>query len=213
MRSHCSALGRVGRGLGVAAVALAVASGASGCGKTVTGTAEAAAGARTTTPSPSGGSEFPSGGNDLSQAARQSCAQLPKDAVTSSFGVTGVTVTAGNGTTLGGGIRQIKCVIGAKGGFRVNVVVQVYPPQLLTTADQYVTVLRQKFAGVRTMTVPGADVAGTFQQTVQGILVDEGFAARKDAKTDTVDVVIVGIADSPGIKPKLVSFVAALAKG
>jgi hypothetical protein len=215
-------MGRFGRGLGVAAIALAVAGGAAACAKTVDGSASAQPGAKVTT-APSSGPQQPSGSqqpsdsqppssDDLSQAAQQACSSLPKDAVTSSFGVTGVSITADSGTTLQGGIKQIKCVITAQGGFRANVVVQVYPPQLITTADQYVTILKREFPNVKTMSVPGADVGGTFQQTVQGNLVDEGFAAKQDPSSNSVEVLLAGIADGPGVQPKLISFVDALAK-
>ena len=214
MRTVRSAMGRWGRGLGIAAVALMVAGGAGACARTVTGSAAAVPGVKPSAPSssqpPSSGSQPPS--TDLSQAAQQACGQLPKDAVTSSFGVTGVTVTADSGTVLPGGIQQIKCVIDAQGGFRANVVVQVYPPQLLTDPNQYVTILRQRFTDVRTLSIPGADAAGTFQETVQGNLVDEGFAAKKDTDSSTIDVLLAGVADSPGIQPKLIAFVTALAK-
>lgn len=194
-------------------VALAVAGGAGACATTVTGSATAAPGAKAGAGAPSSGSQPPSSGdNALSQAAQKACAELPRDAVTAAFGVTGVTVTADSGQTLPGGIQQIKCVIGAKGGFRVNVVVQVWPPQLITTADQFVTALRQQFSDVRTMPVPGADIGGTFQETEQGNLVDEGFAAKKDPGSTSIEVVLAGIADTPGIQPKLIQFVAALAK-
>ncbi|HEX3647570.1 MAG TPA: hypothetical protein VHV49_04030, partial [Pseudonocardiaceae bacterium] len=69
-----------------------------------------------------------------------------------------------------------------------------------------------KFADVHTVSIPGADVAGTFQETVQGNLVDEGFAAKKEPDSTSVDVLIAGVADSPGIEPRLITFVAALAK-
>lgn len=211
MRTVRSAMGWLGQGLGVAAVALVVA----GCATTVTGSASAVPGVKPSPPSSSQqppSSSQPPSGKDLSQAARQACGQLPKDAVTSSFGVTGVTVTADSGTVLPGGIQQIKCVIDAQGGFRANVVVQVYPPRLLTGADQYVTILKQRFADVHTLSIPGADAAGTFQETVQGNLVDEGFAAKKDADNSSIDVLIAGVADTPGIQPKLIAFVSALAK-
>ncbi|HEX3646781.1 MAG TPA: hypothetical protein VHV49_00050, partial [Pseudonocardiaceae bacterium] len=115
--------------MGLAAVVLAVAGSAGACARTVSGSAAAVPGAKpdVSVAPPSSGSQPPSGGN-LSQAAQQACARLPKDAVTTAFGVTGVTVTADSGVTLAGGIQQIKCVIDAKGGFRANVVVQVYPP-------------------------------------------------------------------------------------
>jgi hypothetical protein len=203
---------RVRRGVGAAAVALAVAGGAGACATTVTGSATAAPGAKAGAGAPSSGSQPPSSDKALSQAAQQSCAELPKDAVTTAFGATGVTVTSAGGQTLPGGIQQIKCVIDGKGGFRVNVVVQVWPPKLITTADQFVSALRQQFSDVRTMPIPDADIGGTFQETEQGTLVDEGFAAKKDPGSTSVEVLLAGIADSPGIQPKLIQFVAALAK-
>jgi hypothetical protein len=126
--------------------------------------------------------------------------------------VSGVTITADSGTTLPGGILQIKCVISAQGGFRANVVVQVYPSSVLGTASQYLGLMQQKFSNLRTMTVQGAEVAGTFQQTVDGTLVDEAFAAKKDTASNTIDVVLAGVADTPDIHPKLVAFITALAK-
>jgi hypothetical protein len=194
-------------------------SGVAACSKTVAGSAAAASApvVRTTTPAPTNGddpgSTSPTSGGDdgASQKAQETCAQLPKTAVSSSFGVSDVVVTADNGTTLSGGILQIRCVISAKGGFRANVVVQVYPSSVLASASQYLQIMQQKFSNLQTMTVQGADVAGTFQQTVDGALVDEAFAAKKDATSDTVDVVLAGVADTPGIHPKLVAFITALA--
>lgn len=208
MRTVCPV--RVRRGLGAAAVALAVAGGAGACATTITGSASPTPGGKAGPPS--SGSQPPSGDPSLSQAAQKSCSGLPKDAVTSSFGVTGVTVTADSGQVLPGGIKQIKCVIGAQGGFRANVVVQVWPPHLLPTTDQYVQVLRQQFSHVRTVQIPGADIGGTFQETDQGNLVDEGFAAKKDPESSSVEVLIAGVADTPGIQSKLIAFVTALAK-
>ena len=67
----------------------------------------------------------PSGtSGDLSPQAQQTCALLPKDSVKSAFGVPDVAVAADSGTTLDGGIKQIKCVITSTSGFRANVVVQ-----------------------------------------------------------------------------------------
>jgi hypothetical protein len=221
VRTGGSALVRIGRGLAVGGVAIALVTGAAACSKTVIGSAAAGASPvlRTTTqPTPPGSgtdSTPPTSGSvsdSASQKAQETCAQLPKDAVTSSFGVTGVTVTADSGTTLAGGILQIKCVISAQGGFRANVVVQVYPSSVLSNAAQYQQIMQQKFSNVKTMTVDGADVAGTFQQRVDGNLVDEAFAAKKDTESNTIDVVLAGVADTPDIHPKLVAFITALAK-
>lgn len=200
---------RIGRGLALAGVAGAAVAALAGCATAVNGQAEAAV---HIAPLTTGAVPVPNGGDSASQQAQQTCSQLPKSAVTSVFGVTGVTVTADSGTVLDGGILQIKCVIGAQGGFHANVVVQVYPSTTLTQAGQYLQIMQSKFPGLRTETVAGADVAGVFQDTVDGGLVDEAFAATKDSKTDTVDVVLAAIADSPGVDAKLVSFITALAK-
>jgi hypothetical protein len=220
VRNVGSAVTRIGRGLGVAGVAIALVTGVSACAKTVTGSAAAATSIALQTPSPSVPEDSdpestpPTSGSSsdsASQQAQQTCSQLPKSAVTASFGVSGVTVTADSGTTLAGGILQIKCVISAEHDFRANVVVQIYPSSVLGASSQYLQIMQQKFSNVRTMKVDGADVAGTFQQTVDGTLVDEAFAAKKDTDSDTVDVVLAGVADTPGINPKLVSFITALA--
>ncbi|HEY3754351.1 MAG TPA: hypothetical protein VGL80_34585 [Pseudonocardiaceae bacterium] len=206
---------RIGRGLGVAGVAIALVSGVAACGKTVTGSAEAATTLKTAPPTASSqptSTPPDSGSNgDATQQAQETCSQLPKDAVTSAFGVSGVSVTADSGTTLSGGILQIKCVIDGANDFRANVVVQVYPDSVLSDAGQYLQIMQQKFPGVATMTIAGADKSGTFQETVDGVLVDEAFAAKKDSDNKTVDVLLAGIADSDGVKPKLVAFITALA--
>jgi hypothetical protein len=202
---------RIGRGLATAAAAVTVVAAVAGCATAVKGRAEALA--TFTAPLSAGGGSAspPSGGDSAAQQAQRTCSQVPKNAVTTAFGVGGVTVTTDSGTVLTGGILQIKCVIGAQGGFRANVVVQIYPPTLLNQASQYLQIMRSKFPGLRTETVNGADVAGLFQQTVDGGLVDEAFAAKKDSTTGAVDVVLAGVADSPGIDPKLVAFITALA--
>jgi hypothetical protein len=199
-------------------VVAALATGAAACAKPMQGQALAATSvpaSSTTSAAPttgSTGSVTPTGGNgDLSQQAQQVCSQLPKDAVTQTFGAQQVNVTADSGKTLPGGIKQITCVVTAQNNFRVNVVVQVYPSATLSTAAQYAQIMQRQYHVTPLQNVAGADVAGTFQQTVGGTLVDEGYAAKKDTTSDTVDVVLAGIADSPGIMPKLVTFLKALA--
>lgn len=208
------------RALGVVGVAVALVTGVAACATSVQGSAEAGSQVARSSPAPSPpvlteSSEPPSSGDptggDPSQQAEQACSQLPKDAVTSAFGVQNVTVATDSGTTLAGGILQIKCVVSADNGFRANVVVQVYPNDTLNDANQYLGIMQQKFPSVHVITVPGADVAGTFQQTEDGGAVDEAFAARQDDDNSTVDVVLAGIADSPGIVPKLTAFITALA--
>lgn len=218
MRTVRSTVTRIGRGCGLAGAAIVLVVGAAGCAKAVTGQAQAAPGATLQSPAPPTGGDSggltPStggGGDSASQQAQQTCSQLPKSAVTSAFAVSGVTVTADSGTTLTGGILQIKCVISASGGFRANVVVQIYPGSVLPDANQYLSIMQSKFPGVQTVTVSGADVAGLFQQNVDGGPVDEAFAAKKDTANGTVDVVLAGVADSPGVNAKLVKFITALA--
>jgi hypothetical protein len=188
------------------------------CAKAVNGSA--VPGAAITTPAPTAtskdtptsGSAPGSGAGSASQQAQQTCAELPKDAVTSAFGVPDVTITADSGTTLDGGVLQIKCVISSTNGFRANVVVQIYPSTTLSDPQQYQTIMKQKFGQVQPLTgVTGADVAGLFKQTVDGGVVDEAFAAKKDTDSDTVDVVLAGVADTPGIIDKLTQFITALA--
>lgn len=203
------------RVLGLVGVVVAAGVAVAACSTAVAGSAQPASLsiAPTTAPTTAPPPTFGDNGDSASQQAQQTCSQLPKDAVTTSFGVTGVTVTADSGTTLTGGILQIKCVINASGGFRANVVVQIYPGDVLSDANQYLSIMQQKFPGVQQKTVSGADVGGLFQQTIDGGLVDEAFAATKDTANGTVDVVLAGIADSPGIDPKLLTFITALAKG
>jgi hypothetical protein len=215
---------RLGRVLGVLAAGAVLTVGLGACAKSVTGSAVAGAAITTAPPTsapddggdsgstpPSAGSPS-SGDSSASQQAQQTCSQLPKDAVTSAFGVPDVSVTADSGSTLDGGVLQIKCVISSSNGFRANVVVQVYPSSTLSTAQQYETIMKQKYPPVQTLTgVDGADVAGLFKQTVDGAPVDEAFAAKKDAESDTVDVVLAGVADAPGITAKLTQFIGALA--
>jgi hypothetical protein len=207
---------RIGRTFGVLAVGAVLAGALAGCAKAVNGTALAIANP-TTAPASSGGGGIipttPAGGGNVTQQAQQTCSTLPKAAVTSAFGVPDVTVTTDSGTTLQGGIIQIKCVITSSSGFRANVVVQVYPSTTITTADQYFQIMQRQFTSVQKLNgINGADVAGIFQDTPQkGSLVDEAFAAKKDTAANTVDVVLAGVADTPGIQPKLVSFITALA--
>lgn len=193
-------LSRIGRVAGLAGMAAVLAVGSVGCAKSVQGSALAATSLAPTTTSGNNG--------DLSQKAQQTCSQLPKDAVASAFGVTGVNVTTGGGSTLTGGVIQITCVITAA-GFGASVVVQIYPSTSITTPQQYAQIMGNQYT-VTPITVPGADVAGTFQQPVDGKQVDEAYAAKKDTQSNTVDVVLAGVPDSPGIVPKLVTFIGAL---
>jgi hypothetical protein len=202
----------------LAGVAAALAVGGVGCAKSIQGTALVGASVATQTTTTGGGlptggtsSAAPTGGNggDLSQKAQETCSQLPKDAVANAFGVTGVNVTTGGGKTLNGGVIQITCVITAS-GFGASVVVQVYPSTSLSTPQQYAQIMGRQYT-VTPITVNGADVAGTFQQPVSGQEVDEAYAAKKDTASNTVDVVLAGVPDSPGIGPKLINFLTALA--
>lgn len=208
---------RIGRVAGLAGVVAALVVGTAACSKSVSGTALAVtslqAPAATTTGAAPTGSTSPTSGSsgDLSQKAQQTCAQLPKTAVTQAFGVNNVTVTAGSGSTLAGGIIQVTCIIVAP-GFGASVVVQAYPPTTITTAQQYQQILQAKYQ-VTPITVTGYDVAGTFQQPISGKVVDEAFGARKDTASNTVEVILSGVPDSPGVVPKLVTFLTALAKG
>jgi len=208
---------RIGRTLGVLAAGAVLTGGLAACAKSVTGTAIAAANLpATTTPARGGGGTPtpPSGGTtgDKAQQAQHTCAQFPKEAVTAAFGVPDVTVTADSGRTLAGGIIQVTCVITSSNHFRANVVVQIYPSTTMSTADQYFQVMQQKFGPVQQLNgIAGADVAGMFKDTQNGGAVDEAFAAKKDTTANTVDVVLAGVADTPGIQPKLVAFITALA--
>jgi hypothetical protein len=205
----------------VLAVGVVLAGGLGACAKSITGSARAAANAlpAPTTTSPAGGGSTTSQGappsgtsGDLSQQAQQTCALLPKDSAKTAFGLPDVTVTADSGTTLAGNIQQIKCVLTSTNSFRANVVVQIYPSTTITTADEYYQIMQRQFSSVQKLSgVTGADVAGLFQDTQTGTTVDEAFAAKKDTKSNTVDVVIAGVADSPGITTKLVTFITALA--
>lgn len=212
---------RFGRTVGVVAAGVVLAGGLGACAKSVTGSASpavtlpattvpAGGGGASTTPSPT-----PSGtSGDLSQQAQQTCALLPKDSVKTAFGVPDVTVNADSGTTLAGGIQQVKCVITSTNGFNANVVVQIYPSSLLTTADQYFQTMQRQFSSVQKLNgISGADTAGLFQDkdNQTGASVDEAFAAKKDTSSNTVDVVLAAVPDSPGITTKLVTFITALA--
>jgi hypothetical protein len=211
---------RFGRTVGVLALGVVLAGGLGACAKSITGSATpgAALVPATTNPAVGGGGSIPpsapGGGpsGDLSKQAQQTCALLPKDSAKTAFGVPDVTVTADSGTTLTGGIQQVKCVLTSTNGFRANVVVQIYPATTMTTADQYFQIMQQKFSPVQKLSgITGADVAGMFKDTQNSPPVDEAFAAKKDTSSNTVDVVIAGIADSPGITTKLVTFITALA--
>jgi hypothetical protein len=198
------------------------AGGLGACAKSVTGSASPAVTLpATTVPAGGGGggstppSTTPGGpSGDLSQQAQQTCALLPKASVKTAFGVPDVTVNADSGTTLTGGIQQVKCVITSTNGFRANVVVQIYPTTLLSTADQYFQTMQQKFSPVQRLNgISGADAAGMFKDRdpQSGAPVDEAFAAKKDSGSNTVDVVLAAVPDSPGITTKLVTFITALA--
>ena len=208
------AVNRIGRTFGVLALGMVLTGALTGCAKAVTGTALAIA-QPTTAPAGGGGGSIapttPASGGNVTQQAQQACAGLPKSAVTSAFGVPDVTVTADSGTTLKGGIIQIKCVITSTSGFRSNVIVQVYPPTQITTADQYLQLMQQQYTVQKLTGINGADVAGIFQDTQANPTVDEAFVAKKDTASNTIDVVLAGVADVPGIQPKLVSFITALA--
>ena len=212
--------GRVGRTVGVLAVGVVLAGGLGACARSVSGSASPAANlppASATTSPAGGGSPTtpnapPSGtSGDLSQQARQTCALIPKDSARTAFGLPDVTVHADSGKTLPGGIQQVTCVLTSTNGFRASVVVQIYPSSTITTADQFYQIMQRRFSSVQKLNgISGADVAGLFQDNQNGTL-DEAFAAKKDASSNTVDVVIAAVADSPGITTKLVSFVTALA--
>ena len=208
---------RFGRTVGLLAVGVTLACGLGACAKSITGSAGPAVTLPATTVPSGGGSTPPSPtpSADLSPQAQQTCALLPKGSVTTAFGVTDVTVNAVTGTPPGSGIQQVNCVITSTNGFHATVVVQIYPSGTITTADQYYQIMQQKFSPVQKLNgISGADVAGMFQDSQDsqtGTPVDEAFAAKKDAKSNTVDVVIAGVADSPGITTKLVTFITALA--
>jgi hypothetical protein len=214
---------RFGRTVGVVAAGVVLAGGLGACAKSVTGSARPAVTLPATTAPAGGGgggssttvSPPPSGtSGDLSQQAQQTCALLPKDSVKTAFGVPDVAVDADSGKTLPGGIQQVKCVITSTNGFNANVVVQIYPPNLLTTADQYFQTMQQQFSSVQKLNgISGADAAGLFQNQDDQThsLVDEAFAAKKDTTSNTVDVVLAAVPDSPGITTKLVTFITALA--
>lgn len=202
---------RIGRVAGLTGVAAALVVGGVACAKPMSGSALAATSiAATTTHAvvPTGSTSPTGSTGDLSQKAQETCQQLPKDAVASAFGVTGVNVTTGGGSTLSGGVIQITCIITAS-GFGASVVVQVYPSTAITTPQQYAQIMGSQYT-VTPITVSGADVAGTFQQPESGKQVDEAYAAKKDTTSNTVDVVLAGVPDSPGIGPKLVTFITAL---
>jgi hypothetical protein len=212
---------RFGRTVGLVAAGVVLAGGLGACAKSVTGSASPAVTLPPTTAPAGGGgasttaSPPPSGtGGDLSQQAQQTCALLPKDSVKTAFGVPDVAVNADSGKTLPGGIQQVKCVITSTNGFNANVVVQIYPPSLLTTADQYFQTMQQQFSSVQKLNgISGADTAGLFQDqdNQTHALVDEAFAAKKDTSSNTIDVVLAAVPDSPGITTKLVTFITALA--
>lgn len=205
---------RVARTLGVLAAVAILA----GCGTTITGAPVAATNPpATTAPAPTGGNgtQQPTStgtSGDLSKQAQDVCGQLPKSAAGNAFGLPDVTITADSGQTLKGGILQVKCVVTSTVGFHANVVVQIYPSNVLANADEYLQLMRQQFGSVQQLSgINGADVAGLFKDTQTGTVVDEAFAAKKDGGANTVNVVIAGVADVPGIQPKLVAFITALA--
>lgn len=214
---------RMGRTLGVLAAGLALAGGVAGCATSVSGSPVPAGNVPAPTTPAGGGSGGtgstspstpPSGtSGDLAQQAQQTCAQLPKDSVTQAFGATGVSVTADSGTTRPGGIKQVSCLVTGDSNFRASVVVQIYPPATMKSPDQYYQIMQQQFGSVQRLNgISGADVAGLFQETDNGKLVDEAFAAKQDSASATVDILLVAVADSPGVQPKLVAFLTALAK-
>lgn len=144
--------------------------------------------------------------------ARQTCADLPVDTVAAAFRVTGVTVTTIGGSRLAGGVLQARCAVRARSGFRVNVVEQAYPVSVLRSPGQYLRAVRRRIPTVRTVSVPGADLAGTFRHRVGGTLVDEAFTATVDTTTGTLDVVLAAGIDRPGIRDQLLAFLTALAR-
>lgn len=144
--------------------------------------------------------------------ARQTCANLPAGSVATTFGVTGVTVTTVGGTRLADGVLQAKCAVHAAGGFGINVVEQSYPTSVLGSPRQYLRAVRRRITGVRTVPVPGADLAGAFRHRVGGNVVDEVFAATVDTTTGTLDVLLVAGSDEPGMAGRLLTFLAALAR-
>jgi hypothetical protein len=197
-----------------------LAGGLGACARSITGSAAPAgtlpaassttapAGGASTTPSPTPGGTT----GDLSKQAQQTCALLPKEPVKAAFGVPDVTVHADSGTTLAGGIQQVNCVLTATNGFHATVVVQIYPSSTITTADQYYQVMQRQFSSLQKLNgISGADAAGLFQDNQNGPTVDEAFAAKKDTTSNTVDVVLAAVPDSPGITTKLVTFITALA--
>jgi hypothetical protein len=214
-----SGVRRIRLAAGMVAVGAVLVVGLAACAKPLTGTAIAAGnppiplapipagtpGGGTTTAAP------PASGvtGDLSQQAQQTCAQFPKSAATSSFGIPDVTVTADSGSTLAGGIKQIKCVLNSSNGFRANVVVQGYPAGILATTDQYFQLMQRQFGSLKKLTITGADTAGIFTDNNGAATVDEAFAAKKSSD-GSVEVVIAGVAQEPGIDTKLVAFVTAL---
>jgi hypothetical protein len=144
--------------------------------------------------------------------ARQTCADLPTDAVATAFGVTGVTVSTVAGSRLADGVLQAKCAVHAATGFGINVVEQSYPTAVLGSPREYLRTLRRRIPAVRTVSVPGADLAGTFRHRVGGNLVDEAFTATVDTTTGTLDVVLAAGIDRLGIPDQLLAFLTALAR-
>jgi hypothetical protein len=69
--------------------------------------------------------------------------------------------------------------------------------------------MQRQFSSLKKLTVSGADTAGIFTDNNGGATVDEAFAAKKSTN-GAVEVVIVGVAQAPGIDTKLVAFVTAL---
>jgi hypothetical protein len=158
------------------------------------------------------GSALPSGISNAQQLARGACAELPKAAFTTAFGVSNVTVTGAGGTTLSGNVLQITCSVKADAGFLANVVLQTYPNSVLGSPQRYLSLLRHQFPELRTTSVPGADVAGTFQRADTTGLVDEAFTATIDNEAGTLNVLLAGVTDHPGASAKLITFVTALAR-
>jgi hypothetical protein len=113
---------------------------------------------------------------------------------------------------LSGNVLQVTCSVRADAGFLANVVLQTYPTTVLGSPQRYLGLLRQRFPGLHTTTVPGADVAGTFQQVDAAGLVDEAFTATVDDTADTLNVLLAGVTDHPGIPDKLIAFVTALTR-
>lgn len=223
MRAVGSVIGRAGRVFGLLATSAVLTVGLAACTKAVSGTAlsggSAVAGTATpstrtpTTPGPTPQTTGSSttGVGDLNAKAKDACDSLPKNAAMSAFGLPDVKVDSGGGSTQDG-VIQFSCAVSSSHGFKSDVLVQFYPANVLSSPDDYAQVMRQKFSPVQDLgKIGNADVAGALSVVKDGNKADEAFAARKDPETGGVDVLLVAVADVPGIQPKLVAFLTALA--